>query len=328
MEPLPKKLAAPIDNEKRPHRPIRWELPDGAFRYKVTDKDDWGKVARENYVASAQYLIFYNFFVAIDPKHPILGRTDEVNWYLRNYVGCNVSKDGGKNWAFSDSADPGIIFIPIRVIEGDAIVIIGSKGVGNIVSVPEYTDDNILDTLSKVLDVYGVVDMGLGILELPALVEGGLIGTGAVSSTIGPLVAIGAPQADILKELSRGFFFEGFSVGFVMSANGASDAYIRNNLWSYPPGSAQYPEKRETFRKLHNYGLEFGLLKGRTLNEVDKTNLFTKIYNEIPFAERQQFSPKIPWRELSVAQRNRYYELASGIVKREMLENKLKLKLK
>lgn len=48
-------------------------------------------------------LIFFNFHT---------NRPEEVNWYLRRNTGCNVSKDGGLNWAFSSSANPGIIYIP------------------------------------------------------------------------------------------------------------------------------------------------------------------------------------------------------------------------
>jgi hypothetical protein len=34
----------------------------------------------------------------------------EINWYLRHFVGCK--KKSGENYLFSDSADPGIIWLP------------------------------------------------------------------------------------------------------------------------------------------------------------------------------------------------------------------------
>ena len=36
----------------------------------------------------------------------------EVNWYLRRNVGCNQPTADGKNWMFSASAKPGVIYVP------------------------------------------------------------------------------------------------------------------------------------------------------------------------------------------------------------------------
>jgi len=47
---------------------------------------------------------------------------EEINWYLHFRVGCNVSKDGWKNWAFSNSASPGFVFVPIRAGGAPAVV--------------------------------------------------------------------------------------------------------------------------------------------------------------------------------------------------------------
>src|SRR5260370_883863 len=48
-------------------------------------------------------LMYFNFMTT---------RSDEVNWYLRRWVGCNKCSDSGFNWKFSNSAHPGIIYIP------------------------------------------------------------------------------------------------------------------------------------------------------------------------------------------------------------------------
>ena len=48
-------------------------------------------------------LIQYNFRTNVP---------QEVNWYLRNYTGCKKTTPDGKNFSFSDNADPGIIFFP------------------------------------------------------------------------------------------------------------------------------------------------------------------------------------------------------------------------
>ena len=101
MAALPQKLAPPLANESMPDRPVRWEQPEGSFPYKVQNNDTWENIAQKFQVKTdvsvkngARYLMFYNFFVVVSSLRS--RETNEVNWYLRNYVGCNVSEDGGK----------------------------------------------------------------------------------------------------------------------------------------------------------------------------------------------------------------------------------------
>ena len=70
-------------------------------RYRVRDGDYWGSVARRDMWSDPKGLVQFNFGTT---------KPEEVNWYLREFVGCNVSNDGGKNWSFSDSASPGHIY--------------------------------------------------------------------------------------------------------------------------------------------------------------------------------------------------------------------------
>jgi hypothetical protein len=73
--------------------------------YRPTDKpeqEDWESVARK-FNVPVKELIWFNFMT---------NNPDEVNWYLRAYVGCNKKSPSGNNWMFSNSASPGIIYIP------------------------------------------------------------------------------------------------------------------------------------------------------------------------------------------------------------------------
>lgn len=323
--------AQPLKNERKPIRPIKWSQPNGSFPYKVKDLDTWITVAHSFAVKSPEYLIFYNFYVYVDVKHP--KATDEINWYLREYVGCNVTTDGGRNWAFSKSADPGIIYIPIKVMdfEGDGLVIVGSTGVGETISVPQYDDSNFMDTVSKGLDIYGMAELGLGVSEvaLPLLLEGGLIVTGTAAAIVGPAVAVGSGHADALKYQSRNHFFEGYSIGLVMSANGATKQYIKDrHVLQFPPFVMAYKEKGETFRRLHNAGLELGIRQGKKFNTVDQQKLFTFVLSQLSASDRQHFTPRIPWKEWSDAKRKDYYQKTSSIIKRKMLDSNLQLKIK
>ena len=68
--------------------------PKGGREYTVKDDDDWWKIAaREKLDPWA--LIDFNFHTHVP---------EEVNWYLRELVGCRHSKDG-RNFAFT-GADP------------------------------------------------------------------------------------------------------------------------------------------------------------------------------------------------------------------------------
>ena len=90
-------------HEKKPAQP----LPEGhrpGMRYHVLDGDTWETVARKHGV-TVQELISNNCGPRVSKE--------EINWYLHFRVGCSVSKDGGKNWAFSTAASPGFVYVPV-----------------------------------------------------------------------------------------------------------------------------------------------------------------------------------------------------------------------
>src|SRR5260221_1294067 len=109
-------------NERTPLDPLPVDfVPEGAVAtHRVTDGEDWASVAAE-YNVKVDDLIYFNFHT---------NEPEEVNWYLGRNTGCNVSNDGGINWAFSSSADPGIIYIPpSEVIDMEAEEVKGYKPV-------------------------------------------------------------------------------------------------------------------------------------------------------------------------------------------------------
>ena len=139
----------PLQNERAPANPIRpWVQPPDSYRYKVQPNDTWHTLAmgyQHFQWFDASHLIWHNFG---------LSPTERFNWYLREYVGCWKSLDGGKNWAFKD-ADPGYIFLPNKFYREDPLVITGKPSNGGVVSAPQYDDQNFYDTLSKALDIPG-----------------------------------------------------------------------------------------------------------------------------------------------------------------------------
>jgi hypothetical protein len=91
-------------NESEPDNPLPVDfVPKGSVEtHRVSDGEDWASVAAQ-YNVKIDDLIYFNFHTNIP---------EEVNWYLRRNTGCNVSNDRDLNWAFSSSADPGLIYIP------------------------------------------------------------------------------------------------------------------------------------------------------------------------------------------------------------------------
>jgi hypothetical protein len=109
-------------NEREPDSPLPVDfVPEGAVAtHRVSDGEDWASVAAQ-YNVNVDDLIYFNFNTNVP---------EEVNWYLRRNTGCNVSNDGGLNWAFSDSADPGLIYIPAsKVIDMETEEITAEKPV-------------------------------------------------------------------------------------------------------------------------------------------------------------------------------------------------------
>ena len=75
--------------------------PEGWHRFKVRFGDNWWTVANKDGWSDPWDLIEYNFGTR---------NAKEVNWYLRNFVGCTNTSPDGKNYVFSDNLDPGYIF--------------------------------------------------------------------------------------------------------------------------------------------------------------------------------------------------------------------------
>jgi hypothetical protein len=319
--------AKPLVNERRPTKPIQpWVQPRDTYIYKVRTGDSWLTLgAQNNHQFGEHYLIWINFGLN-GTEHFY---SEQVNWYLREYVGCRQSLDGGRNWAFTDDASPGNIFLPFLTYNMDAIAIGGKPSVGG-VSAPGYNDKNAYDTISKALDIYGMADMGISVSEIPlaALLEGGMIVTGAIAAIFGPLVALGAPYDAALKARSRQHFFTSFCSTFVMAADGwpaatVSDFYPQK---AYAPTESFFPEKGENFRKLYNFGLTAGRLQGSRLNTVDRKNLFLLLRSKLKDSEARDYSGDV--KQWSRRKQIDYYDRLGSILKQAMLDNDLQITLR
>lgn len=93
-----------MPQEKTPATPLpKGYRPPNSTPIQVGDGDDWAKIAAKS-KTDAGTLIEFNFKTR-DPG--------EVNYYLRVNVGCNKATPDGRNWMFSSSAKPGVIYVPL-----------------------------------------------------------------------------------------------------------------------------------------------------------------------------------------------------------------------
>lgn len=89
--------------EQAPAQPISRDfIPENSTPYHVKDGDSFVSIARENNM-DVWDLIYANF----KTRKPA-----EVNWYLREYVGCKLQTKNERSWRFSSDAYPGVIHIP------------------------------------------------------------------------------------------------------------------------------------------------------------------------------------------------------------------------
>ena len=94
--------------ERRPANPLpRGARPGSrAQPHRVVDGETLESVAKK-YGLGINQLIQHNF-ATLDPA--------EINWYLREHVGCTLPTKDGKNWRFSSIARPGLIYLPANTM--------------------------------------------------------------------------------------------------------------------------------------------------------------------------------------------------------------------
>ena len=94
-----------------PTSPVaRTYVPTSGSKYKVQDGDSWTSLAAAKGL-SPWDLIQYNYpGLPADRKQA----SNQVNWYLQEYVGCTAVTPSRKNYRFSSSASPGEIWLPLR----------------------------------------------------------------------------------------------------------------------------------------------------------------------------------------------------------------------
>jgi hypothetical protein len=303
--PIRMPLNAHLRTERKPLLPLpRTYRPGASFTYRVTDLDTregWASVARK-YGLDVRRLIRFNFETE---------NSDEVNWYLRNYVGCDVATDDRQNWMFSSSANPGIIYLPNKVVDGDGHVFESRKTISSNFAFEFSGPGSPLDTIGKVFDAMQMLD-AVGLMpELGAVL-------GIVLPTVGQFVIVGAPHEAALNELRKTQILEGLSLGIVMTADERTPQWIDAHgfVKKVPVNNVNYREYGKQLQGLYNTSLLKGIAHGKQFNSVARKNLFMFLQAQMIDATRKLYSEKPEsW---SGEKWGDYYRVCAGILRRKM----------
>jgi hypothetical protein len=96
---------------KSPARPVYAFPPEGTVAsHRVKTGDNWWNLASRYGFADPWTIIEFNYRTRVP---------EEVNWYLKHFVGCTKSNDG-KNYSFDSSDAFGVVYIPPQYWKPDA----------------------------------------------------------------------------------------------------------------------------------------------------------------------------------------------------------------
>lgn len=290
----------------------RYYKPPRGIPYPVVTGDDWKKLALRWFV-NVDELIYFNFRTR---------NSDEVNWYLHWYVGCNQPTKDGKNWEFSSNLKPGIIYRPpskpivFRDAFDEAHEILGSgTELGKAIVEAEHSNHSahswhfrldIAHFALMVLEGAGVhlVELGIG---------------GAIASVVGgPLMGVlnfmnlGMGHMEAIDNVKTDRIRRGISQGIVMGAAGEKAEFVRsrfvNKSGEY---GVQYKEQNRNFQNAYLWGLVRGLELGRKLTRYERKLLFKQI-DSFPPALSDPGSFYINRSTKSDSDREDYYRVAAA----------------
>lgn len=287
--------------ERKPLKPLaRGFVPAPSIPYRVADGDTWGTVAAR-YSLDPKALIKFNFKT---------NNTDEVNWYLRQTVGCKVTRDG-LNWAFSSSADPGVIYIPIGVLniepdDEEAFQIEGKSSVSKVAMAFEVNEHPWLEKVDLGFSLYTVVDAGLAIFAVELGVTG-LVG-GLVVTALAPFAALGAPHAAAINDIRNRQMLRGLTIGIAVGVDNLSLQRAKGlellQLW--PVTGTQYDDHGRQFQNDYNNSFFAGYAHGKGFNTIARKNFFKYVWSHMRPLVKEDYlgNPPLHVHELEEYARN------------------------
>jgi len=299
-----------LEHDWQPPMSVPYRVKGSNDNKDLIKRDTWISVARQ-YNLDVKKLIWFNFRT----ENP-----DEVNWYLRRNVGSNVATPDGRNWMFSDSADPGIIYLPIDRVDFEPTVITGKKTISPLALEFE-GPSSPLDTIGKIFDGIQMVDIAMTIGGIAAG-EALLLGVGIVIAPLAPWVVMGGMHEAALNELRKKQIREGLSLGIVLTADGRSVKYIEAHGYvkKSPVHDVNYPQYGKQLQGIYNESLRAGIIHGRQFNTVAQENLWKFIRAQLTSYARSEYSGSGS-KNWSDTKWENWYRLCAAILARKITLN-------
>jgi len=261
--------------------------PPGGIAYRVQDGDSWKKLAFSWFI-NVEYLVWFNF----QTSNP-----DEVNWYLHRNVGCTKQTPDRRNYVFSSSDRPGVIYRPPPkpIVFKDGIDEFNENmGSGTDLGKALQAADQsgaIYDYIGFSLNVSDFLMTGLAI----SAVELGAIGLaadflGAVTAVVGLGLTLGGPHLGALNDIKKDKALSGITQGIVLGAARETNSFIRGNFVAGSEDyNVDYPEQRRNFQAAYIAGLLKGLEYGKRLTRRERSLLFKNLEKQAGYANPGDF---------------------------------------
>jgi hypothetical protein len=272
----------PFEKEPKNRLPAGF-VPQGGVPYRVKDNDDWANIALNNGI-DMNWLIKFNFQT---------NNTDEINWYLRRYVGCNKPTKDGKNWMFSSSARPGIIYLPPIKWDFEPMDVTGKKGAKTKLAtvIPNIEDNSLGNSIAYVLDVIGIVETGIGVFEFELL--GFVIAAevlGPIAGLLNTFVTLENAYADAVKKLKKDKLRLGLSLGVVLGVGQLPISYVKTHFVQHTPfHNVHFPEQTKNLQHEYNRALAVGYAYGKQLNTYQSKVFFADLYSRMKPHPRERY---------------------------------------
>lgn len=315
-------LVQPLVTEKMPRNQVsKVKPPEKSIAYPVASGQNWKSIAQDHRV-DAWGLIKFNF----QTTNP-----DEVNWYLREYVGCHEPTPDRMNWRFSNDCKSkypvwsGKIYIPTETWNFKSKHVVEGKATVSPVAHSFAGPGEPLARVSQFFDIFTLADVGLTILGAGAAVGAFMLGAGIVVTVLSPWAILGGLAEPALNELRKQQMMEGMSLGIVLGAQGLSNKWIasqRGYVKTDPVRNIHYPAYGKQLQGIYNGYLLLGLAHGRNFNTVATVNLFEFIWSQMSSSAKDEYSdyfknngdvPNWP-----AAHQYHFYKLCAGILSRQL----------
>jgi hypothetical protein len=254
--------------------------------------DTWETVAQQ-YSMDVRRLIYFNF----KTNNP-----QQVNFYLRTYVGCNTPSPTRWNWTFR-GAKPGVIYLPVMTLDFSPDDQRLGPGVMDVKpDIPDFgfKDPKWAENLRKKIE------------KIPQF------GKIFKYTLFLAWFTVGAPTDAYIRDNSEKEYFSGVSLGIVLGADKREEGFILSrgfkNHFHYRDTD---PKIDDLYQLTYAVGLSTGLNYAEKMNEAQRSRLRKAVWSHMDHSRYPDFDDRDAWRKGTFLRD--YYTVAAGSFRQFLL---------